>query len=101
MFQHFSLSALQSKRYIHRLIPASVMPLKEHHVGLVVDDKRITLISAAFAKAKIINRIEQIRFAHAIIAGEAVHFLRELKIRLGNIFKVQYGNAVERHCVQM
>lgn len=62
-------------------------------------DCRVVLIAAseALAVAQVIDGIEHIGLAHAIVANEAVHLGRKLQLRLGNVLIVQYCKLLQCH----
>jgi hypothetical protein len=49
---------------------------------------RVNRIEIAFAEGEVINSIQDVGFAHSVIANETVDVVRKFKFRFGIVLKV-------------
>jgi hypothetical protein len=65
------------------------MPFNAKKLLMVADDPVIGQVEVAFGHAQIINGIEQIGFAHAIVANQAIQPIGKVKLLIFVIFKIR------------
>ena len=70
-----------------------------HHkeVGLVAHHLRVDGVRSALAEREVVDGIEQIGLAHAVLPNKAVHIGRKLEVGLLDVLIVEYGEALQYH----
>ena len=63
----------------------------------MVDELRIDGIVRTSAERKVIDRVEQIGLALAVVTDETVHFRRELQRGLTDVLIIKDGNTFQNH----
>ena len=53
------------------------------------------------AHAQVVDRIEHVGLALAVVADEAIQLGRELQPSLGDVLVVEYRNRIERHSAKL
>jgi hypothetical protein len=94
----FLLSGRQFTHYPGFFISDSSIGFKPHEIIGKPYILLVCSVEVAFGEADIVYGIEDIGFAHAIIANEAIHFFRKSEIQLFVIFEISKVDGSEEQC---
>ena len=78
-------------------VAKEVLALQDAELLAAPQEPLLSGVYVAFAEGEVINGVEQVGFAHAVIAEEAVDLRRAMDVGLTNVFIVQDGEFVQYH----
>ena len=58
---------------------------------------RVYRVGGALAERQVVDGIQQVGLAHAVLPDEAVHVGRELEVGLLDVLVVEYGESFQYH----
>ena len=74
-----------------------VQSLHYEEVALVAHHLRVYRVGGALAERQVIDGIQQVGLAHAVLPDEAVHVGRKLEVGLLDVLIVEYGESFQNH----
>ena len=92
-------AAATAKAHVHFLGGAAsvIAALQEHEVLAAARHQRVLGAGEAAAEAEVIDGVEEVALAHAVVAEQAVELVGEGECSGGNILEVGDGETFEEH----
>ena len=88
------LPAFYTAINILRITSQFVFSLDHQKIGIVLNILIVNGIGMTFTERKIINGIQQVGFAHAVITDKTVDFCRKIQVGLTDVFIIEYGKRI-------
>ena len=96
-FERFAFARHQPHRQLFVEPLAGVVAAQGYEIFAASHQRAVGEPGEAFAETQVIDRVEQIALAHAVVAQKTVDFRAEIEPGVGYILEVCYGEAVEKH----
>lgn len=71
----------------------AILPLKHKKLFVVANVVCIAVAGGTFTKRKIVDSIQNIGLAHAVVANETIYIGRKMQLCVGKIFVINYGKC--------
>ena len=87
------LATLQVAMDIHLPLAPFIRALQHQELLVMRDVLAVDCVAMALAEGELVDSVQQVGLAHAIIAHEAVDLRRKRKIRFPDILVIEYTKA--------